>query len=65
MEVKIDSIVKFNILFNNSIILTFIAPGPGTYTAFSEFGIYRSKNADKFEASILNKESDSGIKNQK
>ena len=26
-----------------------ITPGPGAYQIFSEFGIYRSKNADEFE----------------
>lgn len=30
-------------------------PGPGQYQAFSEFGIYRSKNADKFETEINKK----------
>ena len=34
------------------------APGSGQYQAFSEFGIYRSKNADKFEAMTNRKTSE-------
>lgn len=26
-----------------------LAPGPGTYRIFSDFGIYESKNAHQFE----------------
>lgn len=28
-------------------------PGPGSYQTFSEFGIYRSKHADKFDKKLL------------
>lgn len=31
----------------------FNTPGPGAYQFFSEFGIYRSKNADKMERKEL------------
>ena len=31
-----------------------ITPGPGAYQIFSEFGIYRSKNADEFEKKAAN-----------
>lgn len=30
-------------------------PGPGSYQTFSEFGIYKSKNADKMEKEMYNK----------
>lgn len=37
-------------------------PGPGAYQTFSEFGIYRSKNADKFDRSLFHKASNDSNK---
>lgn len=47
MEIKKWLVIKY--VINNKLNL---APGPGQYQAFSEFGIYRSKNADKFEEEV-------------
>ena len=35
--------------FRSSFDTDSITPGPGAYQTFSEFGIYRSRNADEFE----------------
>ncbi len=51
------SFFNYSFLYNYSFILFYksLAPGPGAYTAPSEFGIYRSKNADKFDAMVNSK----------
>lgn len=40
--------------FRSSFDTDSITPGPGAYQTFSEFGIYRAKNADEFERKTAN-----------
>lgn len=70
MEIKQDGIVininknyyLIKINYCKNINSNLLAPGPGAYTAFSEFGIYRSKNADKFEATMNSKFNETNTK---
>jgi hypothetical protein len=48
----IFNFIYFLFTFN---LLIKLAPGPGQYQAFSEFGIYKSKYADKFEEELNKK----------
>lgn len=39
--------------FKDSVYSKLNTPGPGAYQTFSEFGIYKSKNADKIDSKEL------------
>jgi hypothetical protein len=50
--------LKVKILYFILYINILLAPGPGQYQAFSEFGIYKSKYADKFDEELNNKKTE-------
>ena len=53
--------------FKSSFDTGSITPGPGAYQTFSEFGIYRSRNADEFErkaAATFNKDKSRATKSE-